>query len=53
MLDDPERFRITTHLLIVSTKEGSDEFEMPEGGSGVIYYTEEEEESRPENPPSR
>ncbi|MCX7688627.1 MAG: hypothetical protein N2045_11715 [Fimbriimonadales bacterium] len=53
VLDDPERFRITTHLLIVSTKEGSDEFEMPEGGSGVIYYTEEEEESRPENPPSR
>lgn len=53
VLDDPERFRITTHLLIVSTKEGSDEFEMPEGGSGVIYYTEEEEGTRSENLPRR
>lgn len=52
VLDDPERFRITTQLLIVSTKEDQDEFRMPEGGSGIIYYNEEEG-AEPETPPSR
>lgn len=44
VIDEPKRMRLKTDLAIVSLKEGEEKIQLPNGTSGVIYYTEEEEE---------
>jgi lipopolysaccharide export system protein LptA len=50
VLEDPDG-RFKAPRLIVSVKEGEEWVRAPEGGEGLLYYTEEEESS--ENPPPR
>ncbi len=44
VIDEPNRMRLQTELAIVSLKEGEEKIQFPQGTSGVIFYTEEEEE---------
>ncbi len=50
ILEEPDRMRIETALAIVSLKEGEEAVELPQGASGVFFYSEEdEEEASPPN----
>ncbi|MCS6919273.1 MAG: hypothetical protein NZM28_05845 [Fimbriimonadales bacterium] len=46
-LDEPDRIRLETNLAIVSLVEGEETVELPQGTTGVFYYTEEDEEASP------
>lgn len=48
-LDEPNRIRLETTLAIVSLVEGEETVELPQGATGVFYYTEEDEEASPTN----
>ncbi len=48
-LDEPDRIRLETTLAIVSLVEGEETVELPQGATGVFYYTEEDEEASPPN----
>ncbi len=50
VIDEPKRMRLQTDLAIVSLKEGEEKIQLPNGTSGVFYYTEEEEEPRDTSP---
>ncbi|MCX7924212.1 MAG: hypothetical protein N2554_00195 [Fimbriimonadales bacterium] len=47
ILDEPDRLRVEATLAIVSLKENDETVELPNGASGVFYYTEEEEATPP------
>lgn len=42
VVDEPERLRVETHLVIVALTEGKETIELPEGSQGFFYPREEE-----------